>query len=204
MRIAVFLALCAGCFNPKYGNQTFYCHADDNPACPDGQYCVNGQCQATPGGGTVILDGGMPRNDDFGSGLQPMDLSMGGNPFPTIDLSMPPQNQLNGCHNLIKCLLPCMDTTCEMTCESNATMNAVTLEHTAIGCGQDWCVNSSFECVNDGTGHLVDAAGPGSCNACLNNALAKLTGGSCDPNYQYDCNPSQCSADTNACLSDLP
>lgn len=205
MRIAIFLALCAGCFNPKYGSQSFYCHEDDSPACPDGQYCVDGRCQSTPGGGGgVILDGGTPRNQDFG-GLQPMDLSMG-NPFPQLDLSMPPQNQMTGCHCLIACLLPCMDTSCETKCENNATMNAVTLEQAAIGCGQGWCVNTSGECVDDGTGHLVDADSfyPGECNACLNNALAKLTGGSCDPSYQYDCNPSQCTSETNACLNDLP
>lgn len=204
MRIAVLLALCAGCFNPRYGSQTFYCHAEDNPACPDGQYCVDGRCQSTPGGGTVILDGGMPRNQDFG-GLQPMDLSMG-NPFPQFDLSMPPQNQLNGCHNLIHCLVACTNTTCENNCYAAATANAKTLEQTAVGCGQGYCVNTSFECMDDGTGHLVDAFGAptGACNACLNNALAALTGTSCSPGNSPDCNPAQCTSQTNACVSDLP
>jgi hypothetical protein len=204
MRIAVFLALCAGCFNPKYGSQTFYCHADDSPACPDGQFCVDGRCQATPGGG-VILDGGTTYNKDFGNGgLQPMDLSMGGNPFPLPDLSMPPQNQMNGCHGLIHCLVVCTDTTCENACNANATSNAQTLEMNAVGCGQDYCVNTAFECQVDSTNHLVDAPGcPGCCNPCLNDALAALTGTSCSAGSP-DCNPPQCSSATSACVSDLP
>jgi hypothetical protein len=206
MRIAFFLALCAGCFNPKYGSETFYCHADDNPACPDGQFCVDGRCQATPGGGNVILDGGTTFHQDFGGGLQPMDLSMGGNPFPSVDLSMPPQNQMNGCHGLIQCLVACTTTSCESACNANATTNAQTLEMNAVGCGQDYCVNTSFECMDDGTGHLVDAAGapPGSCNNCLNNALAALTSTACSPANDPDCNPSQCTSQTNACVSNLP
>ena len=206
MRIAFLLALCAGCFNPKYGSQTFYCHPDDNPACPDGQFCVDGRCQSSPSGGTVILDGGTPRNQDFGGGLTPMDLSMPGNPFPQYDLSTPPTNQLNGCHGLIHCLVACTDTTCENNCNANATSNAQNLEMAAVGCGQDYCVNTTLECMPGPNNQLVDGFcnSPGCCNSCLNNALAALTGTSCSPSNSPDCNPSQCTSMTNQCVSDLP
>ena len=37
-----------------------------------------------------------------------------------------------------------------------STSQAQQLEMTAVGCGQDWCVNGSGECIDDGTGMLVD------------------------------------------------
>lgn len=42
MRITLFLAsavLVAGCYNPDNGAVGYYCHPDDNPACPDGTSC---------------------------------------------------------------------------------------------------------------------------------------------------------------------
>ena len=55
--LGAFLALSQGCFNPTYGNPGFYCHSEDNPACPDGQTCVGGRCI---GGSSSGGDGGQP------------------------------------------------------------------------------------------------------------------------------------------------
>ena len=38
------VALSASCYRPKLGNPGFYCVANANPACPDGQLCVDGRC----------------------------------------------------------------------------------------------------------------------------------------------------------------
>jgi hypothetical protein len=216
MRSCVIAAalLTVGCFNPKYGNQSFYCHEDDSPACPDGQYCVNGQCQNTPGGGgSIILDGGTSSNLDLsssgGGGLHPLDLSMGGGGGGggggQPDLSMPGGSTLNGCHGLIQCLVACTTMSCETTCQGNATSQANTLEQAAIGCGQDWCTTYTGECVNNGSGTLQDGFEKGSCNNCLNDALANLTGSQCtysiDPS---DCNTSHCTSQVQMCVSDTP
>jgi hypothetical protein len=38
------LVLAASCYRPKLANPSFFCRATDNPACPDGQLCVDGRC----------------------------------------------------------------------------------------------------------------------------------------------------------------
>ena len=35
---------CVACFNPTYASPGYFCHPDDNPACPDGQTCSAGRC----------------------------------------------------------------------------------------------------------------------------------------------------------------
>jgi hypothetical protein len=63
IRTALFaLALLAGCYSPKLGTPGFFCHPDDDPACPDGQECVDNRCvsldmkgRTTDGG--VLLNG---------------------------------------------------------------------------------------------------------------------------------------------------
>jgi hypothetical protein len=44
MRITLLFActaaLAAGCYNPDNGVVGYYCHPDDNPACPDGTKCL--------------------------------------------------------------------------------------------------------------------------------------------------------------------
>lgn len=77
-----------GCYSPQLSSPGYYCHAQDNPACPDGQKCVNGRCTSGPGGGgndfAVPLDGGGGGND-FATGSH--DLASGG----PHDFAMQPQ-----------------------------------------------------------------------------------------------------------------
>jgi hypothetical protein len=82
---------CAGCFRPKLAGESFYCHQNDNPACPDGQTCVDGRC-VSPGlegdGGLEpvdLLPPGAP--DDGAISMPPSDLST---PQSMPDLSKPP------------------------------------------------------------------------------------------------------------------
>ena len=55
IRLLVGLSLAlAGCYSPRFGSPGFYCHAEDNPACPPGQGCLAGRCVnlgQTPDGG---------------------------------------------------------------------------------------------------------------------------------------------------------
>jgi len=96
MRAALFSLLLAGCYSPSLSNPGFYCHAEDNPACPDGQSCINGRCvgegvtvPTSDGGGDVGVGGG-PTGPDLSTGgpgdmAKPHDLSQA----PT-DFSQPP------------------------------------------------------------------------------------------------------------------
>jgi len=51
---ALLLAASQGCFNPEYSSPGYYCHAEDVPACPEGQSCIGGRCI----GGTTGDGGG--------------------------------------------------------------------------------------------------------------------------------------------------
>ena len=192
------LVLLAGCFSPKLGSPGYYCHLEDNPACPDGQQCVDGRCQS-PGVHLIGKDGGDTN--------PPLDMT--GNTNPPLDMTMPITNGMTGCKGYGVCLLGCTDTTCQTACDNNVTANGMTLWGTALGCGQTWCLNSSSPraCKLDSTGMtLVDATGQptGTCNTCLNNALAALTGAVCPNPGSANCNPSSCTSDTNACLASTP
>src|SRR5689334_7374278 len=56
----LFALAVTGCYNPSLSNPGFYCHADDNPACPDGQKCQDGRCVALDfQGSTGGQDGGV-------------------------------------------------------------------------------------------------------------------------------------------------
>jgi hypothetical protein len=59
--IAIAL-LVGGCYHPNIGSPGFFCHADDKPACPQDQTCVNGRCVdvAGPQDGAAPRDGAAP------------------------------------------------------------------------------------------------------------------------------------------------
>ena len=42
------------------------------------------------------------------------------------------------------------------------------------------------------------------CGACLNDAMARLLGGTCVNMSNADCNPIECKALTDTCLNDTP
>ena len=108
---------------------------------------------------------------------------------------------------------------CESSCDLKAQSGAVNLYQTALGCGQQHCIGGGAtvgKCVVTGTsggqtlvnadGSPISASDPGTgsraCAACLNNALARLFGGTCASTSSVDCNPSECASATNACLND--
>jgi hypothetical protein len=70
------LALVAGCYNPALGPLGFYCHPDDNPACPDGAMCKqvgnDFRCVNTSGGvGDLgIMSGLIPKTGAPYTGLR--------------------------------------------------------------------------------------------------------------------------------------
>ncbi|HEY7954895.1 MAG: hypothetical protein ACHQ17_05710 [Polyangia bacterium] len=90
--IAAFLM--AGCYSPQIGSPGFFCHATDNPACPDGQHCANGRCVTGSVSAphdlgdvdfsSVVSDSGTPTYD---FSQAPRDLSQ---PQSVPDLSQPP------------------------------------------------------------------------------------------------------------------
>src|SRR5437764_13663441 len=55
----LFVLAVAGCYSPSLSNPGFYCHAEDNPACPDGQKCQDGRCVALDFQGGGGGDGGV-------------------------------------------------------------------------------------------------------------------------------------------------
>ncbi len=100
------LALVAGCYSPDLGNGPgFYCHAADNPACPNGQTCINGRCYSgTPPAG----DGGggdMSGSHDMATSSTPRDFAMQQQQF---DFALPVSFDLStGGGNLCTCASMC-------------------------------------------------------------------------------------------------
>jgi hypothetical protein len=196
----------ASCYGPQLGSPGFYCHADDDPPCPDGQTCQNGRC--VDKGHGLQFDSGIPK--DGGNTMGDMAHNQS-NP----DFAMN-TGQL-GCHGYVACLLNCAgDATCASGCDSRVTANGMTEWGDALYCGQSWCLGpnnpngpgpGSGDCEVDITGTmLVDAFGTptGTCNACLNNSLAMLLSSTCAPPNDPNCNPSMCVGSYQICLSDLP
>jgi len=71
IRTALFaLALLGGCYSPKLGTPGFFCHPDDDPACPDGQSCIDGRC-ISPDMKTHMSDGGILQNTNCGVADKP-------------------------------------------------------------------------------------------------------------------------------------
>ncbi len=176
-----------GCYSPKLGTPGFYCHEGDNPACPDGQMCLQGRCVAP---GTHVVpssDLGMNNNggDDLaGNNNNPVDMahSSGNKDFSTNhppDLSQP-NTGMTGCNGLLNCLNACAanDQTCANNCFSNTTSQGQSLFMTAQQCALSNCPNMS---PGD---PCYDPSDPtGSCSQCIG---------------QY------CSNEVNACTNDLP
>jgi hypothetical protein len=178
----------AGCYNPQLSNPSFYCHADDNPACPDGQTCVDGRCVG-PGihfsGDDLSMPGG---GHDDGGGGQSTDLAhaashdLATKPPVTHDLAIVTTPGLTGCSGLIGCVnnCPTTDMTCPTDCENNATSNGQTLFNNLINCIVQQCPSTS---------HSDPCYDPNS-TACSNCFTTAQSGA--------------CSSDLNACTNDLP
>ncbi|HZS36158.1 MAG TPA: lamin tail domain-containing protein [Polyangia bacterium] len=89
--VVVLTALLAGCYGPKLSSPGFYCHAADNPACPNDQTCVDGRCVDKSAAEHFDLSGvtdGPPPSQD-GSG--PTDLARADSSKPA-DLSVKDSN----------------------------------------------------------------------------------------------------------------
>ena len=197
-----------GCYNPQLGNPGFYCHPTDQPPCPDGQVCVNNRC-VRPG----AFDLSHGSTFDMGSSSGPVDMAMSSS-SPDLaqsvlpDLARPVVTTTTGCNGYAQCLLACgSNTSCPPTCDANVTADGKSKYSTALGCGQDYCLNTTFECQLDPTmTMLVDPPGApaGTCNACLGDALAMLFQQPCSSPGAPDCNPPACTASYQACLSSTP
>jgi hypothetical protein len=116
VRLVVLSSLAlAACWAPQYGNPGFYCHTDDDPACPDGQLCVGGRCVDK----NAIPDGGNPGGHDMAMPPGgPHDFAMPGGPHDFAmkpqDFSQPPQDFATGplCQCSVSCLLGCVGPDC--------------------------------------------------------------------------------------------
>jgi hypothetical protein len=120
----LFALAVAGCYSPQLSNPGFYCHPDDNPACPDGQKCQDGRCVALDFQGSTGGDdggvGGGPTGDDMamsGGGshdmaMKPADMSK------PVDFSQGPAPDLSGGGSCGAQLDPCTQDTdcCSMLC----------------------------------------------------------------------------------------
>ena len=176
--------LLAGCYSPQLGNPSFYCHANDNPACPDGQNCVNGRCVVGIGSGThggSHDDLGTGSNLDFGSGGQ-RDFSTGNNNHP--DLSQPPNNGgLTGCLGELMCVNNCPTTsqTCPTDCQMKATSQGDSLFQALINCVVAACPSDP--------GSVCDGTDSTACDNCV--MSSQNAGG-------------QCSSQQMACANSTP
>ncbi len=54
-----------GCYNPEFASPGFYCHPEDEPACPPGQECVGGRCIGGTGGNTDMAGGIVPKTGTY-------------------------------------------------------------------------------------------------------------------------------------------
>lgn len=186
------IALSSGCYDPKLDNPGFYCHADDQPACPDGQTCINGRC-AKPGT-KVPIDGGAgdggddQQQDDMGGLPAPHDMAKSAQ----HDLSQPPPpaqdfgtvTGMTGCAGLVQCVNNCSatDQQCPTDCENNTTQNGLNLFNSLLSCIQSACPSnySTDPCYNSSSTK---------CSNCLNSAQS--SGGACE-------------SELNACSNDGP
>jgi hypothetical protein len=173
--------LLAGCYSPKLGDPGFFCHATDNPACPDGQNCVNGRCVVGIGSHHNGSNGdlGSGSGFDFGTGGQ-RDFSTGGHP----DLSQPPNNGgLTGCLGELMCVNNCPATsqTCPTDCQMKATPQGDSLFQALVNCVVAACPSDP--------GSVCDGTDSTACDNCV--MSAQDTGG-------------QCSSQQMACANSTP
>jgi hypothetical protein len=190
-RLLPLVILVVGCYSPTYKSPGYYCHEDDRPACPGDQVCVSGRCQNK---GTVKLDGGA--RDMSGDGGSMGDMKSNAD-MKTVNPA--------GCATYAECLENCTTAACQTACDNAVAAAGAMLYDTALGCGQNYCINAPrSQCRIDTTGTmLIDNGTPvGKCNTCLVNALALLFGNACNPPTNIDCNPSSCLSSYNACLAD--
>lgn len=170
----VFAALLlAGCYSPQLGSPGFFCHATDNPACPDGQHCVNGRCMSGVGSGSHNggntqddMGGGNQSNPDFSTGNHSNpDFSTGSKP----DLSQGNTSGKTGCLGELMCQNNCTTQTCADGCASNATPQGNSLFQALVSCVQTACPSDP--------GGPCDGTDSTGCDSCLNSAQS--AGGQC-------------------------
>jgi len=127
------------------------------------------------------------------------------------------------CSELIACIAACDGgagfSTCRANCEKKAKTGTPKKFSDALGCGQAYCIGNvdagtakcivdeaKMQLVNTDGSEIADSdpgTGMKACGACLNNSLAALFGGTCEPTTSPDCNPTECAAPTSACLGEM-
>ncbi len=124
---------------------------------------------------------------------------------------------IKGCHGYAACMSACTTQTCLDNCGTKVTTQGQNLYNTSLGCGQEWCLGKNDpadpthagpgDCTVDSTGtQLTDPKSKpaGTCDSCLQNALAGLFGDSCSPPSSSNCNPSSCASTYSSCQADGP
>jgi len=135
------LIVAAGCYNPSLSSPGFFCHAGDDPACPDGQQCVQGRC---------VSRSGHPGSD-------------GGADGGSTDMAR--MSGLTGCSGLITCINNCAatDMTCPKLCQNNTTSTGNALFNNLIQCVLTFCPDQT-------PGDICYDPSSSSCTTCFTNA----------------------------------
>jgi hypothetical protein len=63
---ALFAVAAWGCYKPTLVSPGYFCHPEDDPACPDGQVCVKNRCideNAPPPGSDLAMSDAMTPRD---------------------------------------------------------------------------------------------------------------------------------------------
>jgi hypothetical protein len=101
--------------------------------------------------------------------------------------------------------------TCNANCTSEAKTASLSQYSSALGCGQQHCLglndagpakcalSSDRTKITELDGSPIQRSS--ACGTCLDNALQALFGGNCSPANSPDCNPTECTAVFNACLT---
>ncbi len=199
--LLVFVAgsLFVACYQPKFSSPGYYCDPDKNdPACPEGQSCVNGRC-VTKGRGNNVDD-----DVDMKVSSGPTDLK-GADLKKTTDLSKPGSTDGNTCGGYVACVNACTTDTCVSNCQAALDLEGQDLIQTAVDCIYTYCEFTAGDCEYDPfSGGYIDAIGAdfGACDACTGNAAADLTMQPCQPTNDPDCKPAVCKSDIQACFND--
>jgi hypothetical protein len=188
LSVGAIAVAAVACYNPALQSPGLYCMPTADQPCPDGQVCSNNRCvdpRTVRDGGGGGFDLGNSRTDMRSN--SPRDLS---------------STAMGGCTGIIACGESCTTSSCIDACISAAPQSSQDLYTTALGCGQQFCLDRD-RCDIDSTGtRLVDPIGypAGTCESCLNDALSGLFGTSCTSTTY--CNPAMCQSAYQACLND--
>jgi hypothetical protein len=125
---------------------------------------------------------------------------------PDNDMGMPDApSSTAGCESIAACLKACGSTSCEETCLSQANPIDLSKFHAVLDCGIAYCGEAGADggsprCQKVGEVYEDAPGAPaGSCQQCLDDALAPLFGQPCSSMSSPDCRPAACKNTRPAC-----